>query len=191
VLDHATGAALRQPREAARGATGGRLRGWLYALGGLAGAALVALAITLGQLGGARGELAQIRQQLDQAELQIDALTREREQIAQAVADATELARLEGPGGGASVLRAADGELLLAAQLPPLASGQVYQLWLIAGQEAPVSGGVFTVGGDGVGVLALGPGAAASGLTLAVTAEPGPDGSPGPTTDVLIIGELS
>jgi anti-sigma-K factor RskA len=190
VLDHATGAAPRPSREPGP-AIFGRLRGWLYALGGLAAAALVALAITLGQLGGARGELAQIQQQLDQAKRQIDALTSEREQIVQAIADATALAKLDGPGGEATVLQAADGELLLAAQLPPLESDQVYQLWLIAGQEAPVSGGVFTVGGDGLGVLALGPGAAAAGLTLAVTAEPGPEGSSGPTTDVLIIGELS
>jgi anti-sigma-K factor RskA len=192
VLDHATGAAPRSSRSPAPAADlGGRLRGWLYALGGLAAAALVALAITLGQLGGARGELAQIRQHLDQAEQQIDALTSEREQIVQAIAGATALAKLEGPGGGATVLQAADGEVLLAAQLPPLASGQVYQLWVIAGQAAPESGGVFTVDSAGFGVLALGAGAAASGVTLAVTAEPGPDGSPGPTSTILIDGELS
>jgi anti-sigma-K factor RskA len=193
VLDHATGAAPRLSREPAPAADlGGRLRGWLYALGGLAAATLVALVITLGQLGGARGELAQARQELNQAEQQIEALNMEREQIVRAITDATALAKLEGPGGGATVLRAADGELLLAAQLPPLASDQVYQLWLIAGEgAAPVSGGVFTVDAGGYGVHALGPGATASGLTLAVTAEPGPVGSPGPTTDVLVVGQIS
>jgi hypothetical protein len=40
-------------------------------------------------------------------------------------------------------------------------------------------------------VLATGPGAAASGVTLAVTAEPGPEGSAGPTSPILIDGELS
>ena len=83
-----------------------------------------------------------------------------------------------------------DGELLLAAQLPPLAGDQVYQLWTIAGQDTPVSAGVFTVDSGGYGVLALGPGVAVPGVTLAVTPEPGPNGSPAPTGDVLIDGEL-
>jgi anti-sigma-K factor RskA len=83
-----------------------------------------------------------------------------------------------------------NGDLLLAAQLPPLAEDKVYQLWVIAGQDAPVGAGVFRVGSDGSGLLSLGPGLALAGVTLAVTAEPGPAGSPGPTSTVLIAGKM-
>jgi anti-sigma-K factor RskA len=87
------------------------------------------------------------------------------------------------------VLQSGTGELLVAARLPPLAENQVYQLWLIAGEGAPQSGGVFTVDSSGFGVIALGPGAP-TGVTLAVTAEPAP-GSSGPTTTPLVVGQLS
>jgi anti-sigma-K factor RskA len=193
VLDHAVGRAPAMARQdPGPAALGQRLRGWLYGLGGLAAAALVALLVTLGQLSGARAELAQTRELLAQAEQQVAAVNDERSQFAEALAAASALSRLEGPGGQAAVLQASDGEVLFAAQLPQLAEGQVYQLWTIAGQgSAPVSAGVFRVDDAGYGVLALGPGAAASGITLAVTAEPGPAGSPGPTTDVLVAGQLT
>lgn len=175
-----------------------RLRGWLYALGGLAAATLVALVVALGTLGAARAELAaaraelvQAQQQLAQTEQQLIGYTQERDQLARALAEATSLAELAGPGGRAAVLQAEDGQLLVAAQLPPLAADQVYQLWIIAeGAPAPASAGTFTVDAGGFGVIAVGPGATPEGATLAVTAEPAP-GSPGPTTDILVQGEIA
>jgi len=195
VLDHAVG---RAPRTAATPTAelGLRLRGWLYAFGGLAVATLVALAFTLFQLGGARAELAQARQQLAESqqqiaavERQVAALSSERSEFVQALASAETISQLAGPGGVATVLQAADGQLLLAAQLPPLTSDQVYQLWVIAGTSAPASGGVFSVDSSGFGVIALGAGTTAAGVTLAVTAEPAP-GSAGPTLPILLAGEL-
>lgn len=194
VLAHAVGRAERGAP--ARGAPARSLRGWLYALGGLAAASLASLALALAQLGGVRGELAQAQQQLAQAqqqlasaERQIAALGDDRAALAQAVAGAEAIARLEGEGGEATVLRSGAGEILVAARLPQLEAGQVYQLWLIAGQAAPASGGVFTVDSSGYGVIALGPGTPA-GVTLAVTAEPAP-GSAGPTSTPLIAGQLT
>jgi anti-sigma-K factor RskA len=193
VLDHAVG---RTARPAPAPDLGRRLRGWLYALGGLAAASLAALALALGQLGGLRAELAQAQQQLAQAQQQlavaerrVAALDGERSALAQAAAGAVEIGRLEGEAGAATVLRSEAGELLVAARLPALAPDQVYQLWLIAGDGAPQSGGVFTVDASGFGVIALGPGAPA-GVTLAVTAEPAP-GSPGPTSTPLVAGQIT
>ncbi|HMQ35717.1 MAG TPA: Asd/ArgC dimerization domain-containing protein, partial [Chloroflexaceae bacterium] len=93
-LDRALGrAAAPPPASPVRADPGRRLRGWLYALGGLSAAALVALAVALGSLGAARtelaaarAELAQSRQELALVELQIASLSVERDQIAQAIA---------------------------------------------------------------------------------------------------------
>jgi anti-sigma-K factor RskA len=193
-LDHATRRAPRTPAPAADPAR--RLRGWLYGLGGLAAAALGALLIALASLSGARAELAQARaelaraqEQVAAAQRQVAALDAERAQLAQAIAGAETIGRLEGPGGAATVLQSAAGELLVAAQLPPLAPEQVYQLWLIGDSGAPQSGGVFSVGSSGLGLIALGPGTPAD-VTLAVTAEPAP-GSPGPTGPILVQGRTS
>lgn len=185
VLDRAVGRARRVAQPAAPS----RLRGVLFALGSLAAVALLALTFTLTQLGAARAELAQVRQQIAASEQRVAALAAERSDLAQALTGAEAIGRLAGPGGQATVLQSDNGELLVAAQLPPLDAGQVYQLWLIAGEGAPESGGVFTVDSSGFGMIALGPGAPA-GVTLAVTAEPAP-GSPGPTTDVLVAGQLT
>lgn len=195
VLDHATGRAPRAPAPAANDPVR-RLRGWLYGLGALAATALAALLIALGSLNGARAELAQARaelvraqEQLAATERQVAALDAERAQLAQALAGAETVGQLEGLGGAGTVIQSAAGEVLVATRLPPLASGQVYQLWLIAGSNSPQSGGVFTVDSTGFGLIALGSGTP-TGVTLAVTAEPAP-GSPGPTSPILVAGELS
>jgi anti-sigma-K factor RskA len=197
VLDHAVGRAARSVAPAPVAEVGRRLRGWLYGLGGLAAVALAALAFALVQLGGARTDLVQAQQQLVQAQQQlvaaqeqIAAVSSGQADLAQALVNAERVGRLAGPGGLATVLQTSSGEALVAAQLPPLASGQVYQLWIIAGDAAPQSGGVFTVDSSGFGVIALDPGAVVSGYTLAVTAEPAP-GSPGPTTEILVVGQLA
>lgn len=185
-LDYAVGRAAREGQAAAparpRGL--GRMGAWLGgALGGLAALALVLLLVTFGQLSAARGELDVARQALATAE----ASSRE---IQAVLAQPVRLGELTGESGRATVLQSADGEVLLAAQLPPLPEGQVYQLWVIAGQDAPASAGVFRVGSDGGGLLTLSPGRPIAGATLAVTAEPGPAGSSGPTSDPLILGQV-
>jgi anti-sigma-K factor RskA len=193
-LDHAVGRGPATPGAA----PAQRLRGWLYALGGLAAASLVALAIALSSLSVARQELAAAQQELitaqqelAAAERQVAALAIERDQIAQAIAGASSLAELTGTGGSAAVLASPDGGLVIAAQLPQLGQDQVYQLWVIASEGAtPASAGIFSIDASGYGVLALGPGLAAPGVTLAVTAEPAP-GSPRPTTPILVAGQIT
>lgn len=70
-----------------------------------------------------------------------------------------------------------DRALFLGDQLPDPAAGQVYQLWLITGDDA-VSAGVLTTGGTVQRWLS---GPVADADQLAVTLEPGPAGSPAPT----------
>jgi anti-sigma-K factor RskA len=160
-----------------------RIRAWLGALGGLAAVAIVLLALTFGQLSTVRGQLDAAQQALATAETSSH-------QVQAVLAQPVHLAELSGSGGRATVIQSANGDLLLAAQLPPLAEDRVYQLWVIAGQNAPVGVGVFRVASDGSGLLSLGPGLPLTGVTLAVTTEPGPVGSPGPTTDALILGKI-
>lgn len=170
-------------RHAATPPAGGAWRRLTLALGGLSGALALAAALLWGQLGDAQRQLAQAQVQLQQA-------LAERDQIVQAVSSAEVLAELKGERGRATVLRTPAGDTLLAAQLPPLAQGRVYQLWTIEGQDAPVSAGVFQVGEDGSALVTLRPGEQAPGTVFAVTDEPGPAGSAGPTSDPLIAGSM-
>lgn len=182
VLDRAVGRAP-EPRFLPAPERPNRLRGWLLGLGGAAAALLLALALMIGQLTGARAELAEAQLRLATAQ----AVQRE---VAAILAQPVALVDLAGAGGRGSVLQSAEGELLLAAQLPPLEAGRVYQLWLIAGTDAPVSAGIFEVDANGNGLLTIEAGRPLAGATLAVTNEPAP-GSPGPTSAPLIAGEVS
>lgn len=155
--------------------TSQRLRRWLFALGSLAAVALVVAAVTWQQLADARAELAVLRQQ--------------QQQIAEIVASPAALARLEGDTGSGAVIRSADGATTVAARLPQLPPGRVYQFWLIAGTDAPVSGGTFTVDAQGSALLTLPPGTPVPAAdTFAVTNEPA-GGSASPTTPILISGQ--
>lgn len=185
VLDRATGRASAPARRASSAGPGigGRLRGWLFGLGGLAGALLIALAFALSQLSGAQAELARTQAELAAARA-------ESQQIAAVLAQPVQQVRLAGTVGGGTALLTPEGELLLAAELPQLAAGRVYQLWLVEGDQAPVSGGTFTVGPDGSGLIALDAGRPIAGAIIAVTDEP-EGGSPGPTTEILIAGQVT
>jgi anti-sigma-K factor RskA len=170
VLDHATGQVARAAARPAR-----RLRGWLLGLGGLAAAASVAAAIGWGQAIGLRGEVARINAELVAVHEDLSS--------AQDV-----IATLQGGGQGAMV-RTSDGATVFVVKLPELRPGRTYQLWRIQG-NTPASAGLFSVDTLGYGVLVLEPNQQPqSGEIVAVTNEPS-GGSPGPTTDPLITGEV-
>lgn len=83
------------------------------------------------------------------------------------------------------------GLILAANQLPPLAPGRVYQLWVIPpGSAVALSGGVFFVDNTGAlpGFAATLPAGVQSVKTIAITDEPGPIGSPSGTTPILLVG---
>jgi anti-sigma-K factor RskA len=167
-LDYAVG------RTPARGAVSApqrqRRRGWLLGLGGLAASALLVAGLGWSQLIGLR---------------------QSQQQIVAALAHPEALVVLNGSGGSGTAARNADGSMLVIAQLPPLARDRVYQLWLIQGDNPPVSGGVFTVDPRGYGTLAVpSQSQALAADTFAITNEPNP-GSAGPTTPVLVAGKVA
>jgi anti-sigma-K factor RskA len=176
VLDYATGRATRSP--ASRGRAPGRARGWLLALGSLAAAAVIAAAIGWGQAIGARNELARAQTELVRARQDLAA--------AQQV-----IAQLQGDAGHGTMVRTNSGETILAVKLPALQRGRTYQLWRIQGSNQPASAGLFTVDQQGYGTIAMPAGQQPQpGETFAVTDEPD-GGSPGPTTQPLIAGNVS
>jgi len=181
VLGYATGRSrVGAPSLPQRAATVARR--WVFALGGLSGALALIIALLTGQLATTQDQLASARTDLERA-------VAAQQQVAEVVAQASSVAELTGDAGRGSVLRTNSGDTLLAAQLPPLAEGRVYQLWLIGGDGVPVSGGTFTVNERGYGVVAVAAEAQSlAASTFAVTDEPGPNGSDGPTTTPLIVG---
>lgn len=70
-------------------------------------------------------------------------------------------------------------------ELPRLGAGEVYQVWLIDG-GGPVPAGVLTRAGDRVAIAAD----RALYQAIAITVEPGPLGSPQPTSDPFIVTPL-
>lgn len=186
VLDRAVGRAhtpISAPAPAPQ-PLAGRVRGWLLGLGGLAAAGLVAAAIAWAQLFSLQNDLAQARAALEQEQLA-------RREVAQVVLQSEPLVTLEGEGGEGALFRAPNGQAVLAANLPALEQGRVYQLWMIAEDNAPVSGGTFVVDREGYGLITFAPGVdVPSARTFAITEEPGPSGSSGPTSPVLIVGSL-
>ena len=172
VLAYATGRAARTPVRQP-----GRVRSWLLGLGGLAAAASIAAAIGWGQAIGLRSELARVNAELVAVHKDLSS--------AQDV-----IATLQGSGQGAMV-RTSDGATVFVVKLPELQPGRIYQLWRIQG-KTPASAGLFSVDPLGYGVLVLEPSQQPQGgETVAVTDEPGPLGSPGPTTQPLILGNVN
>jgi len=74
-----------------------------------------------------------------------------------------------------------------STNMPDLDGGQVYQAWLIKGDEPPVPGGVMD---PETGKLEIS-GDRAAYDTFAVTVEPGPEGSTTPTSDPVLTAPLN
>jgi anti-sigma-K factor RskA len=180
VLDHATGRA-RAPQPIATPTTG-RTRAWIWSFTGVAMAALLFAAIGWAQLLSARNELAQTQAQVAAMQGQLNQMQ------AQIAAAEKVIASLQGQSGSAAIVQTRASGTLLVAQLPPLSPGRVYQLWRIPGGAHPLSTGLFKVDQQGYGQIVLPPDQQPqAGETVAVTDEPD-GGSPGPTTQPLIVG---
>jgi anti-sigma-K factor RskA len=78
--------------------------------------------------------------------------------------------------------------LLVLDGLPQTPSNKVYQVWLIRG-TTPTSAGTFSVSSSGTHVFDLIHPATGYQLT-AMTVEPAPHGSTGPTTKPILFGKL-
>ncbi len=92
------------------------------------------------------------------------------------------------PGATGQVTYLPEDDLLLldVRDLPALESGQVYEVWLIGEEGAPVPAGVFDQPTDQHAIVAD------RGLydTLAITAEPGPLGTEAPTGEIVATAPL-
>jgi hypothetical protein len=111
--------------------------------------------------------------------------------LAQAAQPGAQLAVLAGEAGGPSGLAAVaeDGTVAIVMRnLAPTSGSEVYEAWLIAGDLAPVPIGEMRVGADGTAALVTNQVPLGSGVTVALTLEPGPD-STAPTTTPVVAGQ--
>jgi anti-sigma-K factor RskA len=93
----------------------------------------------------------------------------------------------EGTGSGLASVQE-DGDLAIAMRdLAPTTGNSVYEAWVIGADGVPVPVGNFRVGESGIGFLEAGGLAAAEGITLALTLEPGP-GATTPTMPIISAG---
>jgi hypothetical protein len=91
--------------------------------------------------------------------------------------------------GGLAVVSDDGSVQVVMRGLTPTTGAKVYEAWVIVG-ETPVPVGSFTVGADGTGYLSGGGAPAASGVTVALTLEPGP-GATAPTLPIISAGVAS
>jgi anti-sigma-K factor RskA len=81
------------------------------------------------------------------------------------------------------------GGVFVATGLPAAPAGKAYQLWAIAGSNAPVSAGVFSVDASGAGSLSVRPLPGVTTVTaFAVTLEPA-GGLPAPSGEMYLLGK--
>jgi len=180
VLNHATGRTSTAQPIAARAI--GRTRAWIWSFAAIAAVAIVFAAIGWTQFIGALNDLAQSQAQVAAMQAELGRMQ------AQIAAAEKVIASLQGQSGSAAIVQTRSGGTLLVAQLPPLSPGRVYQLWRIPGGGNPLSTGLFKVDQQGYGQIILSPDQQPqTGETVAVTDEPD-GGSPGPTTQPLIVG---
>jgi len=187
-MSRAAGAATRPARAQAERPR----RSWWPALwAGTLAAGLAAVVIALSmsaryeeRLGALGREAAALQDELGRQQ-QIVAILRD---------PATEIVSLAGlepaPAARARMIwHATAGGLLVAAGLPPAPAGKAYQLWAIAGNDPPVSAGVFEVDSRGSGSLRVAP---LPGIrhvdVFAVTLEPA-GGLPAPSGPMYLAGK--
>lgn len=127
-----------------------------------------------------------LQQDLSRTQTELELERTNQAQVVAALAGKNTTIALRGPGGTGTAVRTEHNAVMVAAQLPPLATGRTYQLWLIH-DKVPVSAGTFQVDPSGHGTIMLAEGTPQADA-YAITEEP-EGGSPGPTTDPLLTGQ--
>jgi hypothetical protein len=105
-----------------------------------------------------------------------------------------QLASLSGQGAATGALGRAywsrtQGLVFRAVQLPPLATGRNYQLWIVPASGAPVSMGVIEVQAEGSSSHTTPLTNLAAATAVALTIEP-TGGSAAPTMPIVMVGNL-
>ena len=162
--------------------------GWTWAAA-LAAACMLVVALWLSDQERRRAnELAQTRGEMMQ-------VVAERDRMLQALSFLNHPGtRQVGFGKGAQgniFLNSSRGVLLIGSNLPQLAPGKIFEMWLIPKGASPRPAGLFTANPDGTAFHLLAGAVDFSSLdTVAVTVEP-ESGSPGPTTTPIIAASVS
>jgi len=154
------------------------LPGWARAA--LAAAAVLVLALV--------GGMVSVLNDVQDLRRELEAVRAQQREVTSVLAQATWWAPVTGvasqarPEVGRLYLSEGEHGVLVIDGLPPLALGEVYQIWLIRADETRISGGVFTVDAAQRATLLLtAPGTWTAYRGMGITIEPGPAGSPGPT----------
>jgi anti-sigma-K factor RskA len=95
-------------------------------------------------------------------------------------------------GARAMVIELKKDELALVdfSGLPPLATGKVYEVWLITSDGRPDAAGVFVPDSNGSKVVLVSH-SLAGYSQMAITTEEGPDGTTAPTQQPQLYGSLA
>jgi hypothetical protein len=181
---------VKAPRRLKRrilASVGGKHRSWTWA-GILAAACMLAIAVFFGAQERERArELAEARQQLL-------ALSADRDRMAECLRmldqpDTMLVGFGKGqpaPPHGNVFVNGRSGVLLIASNLPRLAQGRLFEMWLIPKGGSPHPAGMFQPGASGVGFnLLSGPVDVSTLGAVAVTVEP-EAGSPAPTSTPIL-----
>jgi anti-sigma-K factor RskA len=129
--------------------------------------------------------------QVENLQLQSELETREN-QLA-SLAGATQLVALGGTeaapeASGTLYVRDGEGTLVLS-NLEPLSAEQIYQLWLIPADGAPIPAGLLDHAGEPLATITLDLPATLDGIAaVGISIEP-PGGSSAPTGPIVLLGE--
>lgn len=181
---------LRSRVAASAGASPPKSWGWLG--WAAAAASLVLAAFLISQLRTERGEREQAQAQLGQAGLEtarlraaLDFLNEPETRLVGFGAGQTQ------PPRGNVFVNPRRGVMLIAANLPALQAGRIYQMWLIPKSGAPRPAGLFRSDPGGAAVhLLSGPLDLAQTGAVAVSVEP-EAGSAAPTTTPIIVAPVA
>ncbi|MDP9374856.1 MAG: anti-sigma factor, partial [Chloroflexota bacterium] len=146
-------------------------------------AAVLLLALGLGLLGwnfSLQREVRQLRSDVSRLATERD------EALAVSNLSATGAVAGQAATGEVMYLRERRQAIVMVNNLPPLQPGQVYQIWLIAG-GVPEGAGVLNAPSGGAMVQ----GDVTRYQRLAITIEPGPNGSATPTSPPVLAGALN
>jgi anti-sigma-K factor RskA len=140
--------------------------------------------------------ISQINQYRRTEEEIITLLTQQRDLLAAAGAGNVQRVQLvsteDSSAVEATVLYNPTGDLglLFSDQFPELSPDRAYQLWLLRGEQSPVSAGLFQVDDQGHSVLVFRPSEPIESYdAIAVSTEPA-SGSEAPTTSPIAVGTL-
>ncbi len=164
---------------------------WPVIWAGAMAAGLAAIAVGLGLSASYERRLAELSREAGALR---EELGRQQSVVAILRDPATQVVGLAGqpasPEARARMLwHATAGGIFVAAGLPPAPPGKAYQLWAIAGQNPPVSAGLFTVDARGTGSLQVPPLPGIARVDVfAVTLEPA-GGLPAPSGAMYLVGK--